>query len=153
MADSLTRQLEEIIRETLDRLGVAATVAVSQDEGGLHVSIDTEDSALLIGWRGQTLAAFEYIVRVLMAHRIPHDDHLPELHIDVGGYRQRQTDELVELAKKTAETVRQTGQSEILRPMNAFERRVVHVTLADMADLATESIGADPNRRIIIKLK
>jgi spoIIIJ-associated protein len=88
-----------------------------------------------------------------MVHRASSDEKLPEFHIDVAGYRQRQADELVTLAQQAAEAVRKTGNSEILRPMNAFERRVVHVALADMTDLATESIGVDPNRRIIIKPK
>ncbi len=151
MPNPLSEQFEEITREILRRLDVTADVVIVEEDGGLRADISSDDSPLLIGWRGQTLAALEYLVRILMMHKVGPEMHLPELHIDAGGYRQHQTDELVEMATKAAETVRQNGSSEILRPMNAFERRVVHMTLAGMTDLTTESIGIDPNRRIIIK--
>lgn len=153
MADPISRQFEEITQEVLRRLDVTATVSVTEEDSGLRAEIISDESPLLIGWRGQTLAALEYLVRILMMHTVGPEVHLPELHIDAGGYRQHQTDELVELAKKAAETVQKSGNSEILRPMNAFERRVVHMALAEMTHLTTESIGIDPNRRIIIKPK
>lgn len=153
MSAAAAQEFQDLTKQILDRLGVMAVVTVTHpDHLGLRAQIDSADSALLIGPHGQTLAALEHLVRILLMHKLGSDEVM-EFHLDVGDYRQRQQSELIESAQKAAEAVRQTGTPEILRPMNAFERRIVHVTLADMDDLATESIGAEPNRRIIIKPK
>ncbi len=148
----MAKQIIVVTDGLLAQLGVAGTVSVAEDPLGLTASITSPDSALLIGWRGATLAAFENVVRLLLARELEKTGEvLPEIHVDIEGYKQRQMDELVTLAKETAVQVRDKREPEILRPMNAFERRIVHVALADATDVVTESIGVDPNRRIMIK--
>ncbi len=141
-----------IVEELLRQFGLEGTVQVVEIAGGYRCDIESPDSALLIGWRGGTLAAFEYIVRLLMMHQFDKaGEPMVEVHLDIGGYRQRQTDELIELAKTTAKGVLEQQESQILRPMNAYERRIVHMALAELDAITTESIGVEPNRRIMIK--
>lgn len=151
--DRQSETLKEVVDQLLTRLSVSGKVeVVVEEEGGLQVNITSNDSALLIGWRGGTLAAFEYLVRVLFSRTVEAGaKDLPEIHVDVGGYKQRQVDELAEFARKVARDVTKSGAPDVLRPMNAFERRIVHMALKDISDVTTESIGADPNRRIVVK--
>ena len=147
-------RLQEVTVDLLKRLDIEATVTVTDEAAGITAAITSPDSALLIGWRGGTLAALEHVVRLLLARELEKTGQLlPEIHLDIEGYKQRQMAELTDLALRAADHVRQTMAPEILRPMNAFERRVVHVALAEMTDIVTESIGIDPNRRIMIKTK
>ena len=144
--------LDQTARGLLEELGVIGTVQVRSEANNLWAEIETDDSALLIGWRGNTLVAFEYLVRMLLFRHSPTGE-VPEIHIDIGGYKDRQRQELASHAKTRATRVRTSGLGVILRPMNAFERRIVHLALADEPGIVTESIGAGPNRRIMIKPK
>lgn len=151
---NIDAELSEVIISLLKYVDVAGTVTVEESPLGLEARIESEDSSLLIGWHGATLHAFEHLVRLLLARKLEASGQLlPEIHVDVGGYKQRQIDELTELAHRTAESVRTKKTSEILRPMNAFERRIVHMALSGAEDVATESVGVDPHRRIVVKSK
>lgn len=142
--------LDQTVRMLLDELGVVGTVKVRSEGANLWAEVETDDSALLIGWRGNTLVAFEYLTRMLLFRHSAMIE-VPEIHIDVGGYKERQRQELAAHAKTRAARVRASGTGIILRPMNAFERRIVHLALGDEPGIVTESIGIGPNRRIMIK--
>jgi spoIIIJ-associated protein len=153
-SETLQKHIHEITEDILKHLGVEGIVTVEYENASYRCEIDSADSALLIGWRGGTLAALEYLVRLLVMHRLEEAEHTTiELHVDVGGYRKRQADELIEMARAAAQHVEQQHESQVLRPMNAYERRIVHVALSEIEGLQTESIGAEPNRRILIKPK
>jgi spoIIIJ-associated protein len=146
--------LGKVTSEVLAKLDVKGEIVVSDEEAGFKAAISSADSALLIGWRGGSLAALEYLVRLLLVRELEKTGELlPEIHLDVEGYKEHQMEELTELAKKTAARVFETKAAEVLRPMNAFERRIIHVALAEEVGIVTESIGVDPNRRIVIKPK
>lgn len=151
MAHDWQETLERITREVVSALGVTAEVTVLEKGDSLSVSIATQDSALLIGWRGGTLAALEYLIRALVFRAMGEASDGPEIHVDIAGYKERQQQELTSLALDRAQKVRVSRTPAVLRPMNAFERRIVHTALSDATDVMTESIGMGPNRRIIIK--
>jgi len=73
--------------------------------------------------------------------------------VDVEDYKKGREDYLRELARQAADRVRETKESLLLKPMSAYERRVVHAEISNLADITTESVGEDPERRILIKLK
>ena len=149
-----SEKVKKTTEELLLKLKVTGSVEVLEEIDGLKVSISSPDSALLIGWRGAGLVALEYLVRLLFfAAAGKSGEPLPEVHLDIEGYKQHQVEELTEMARRTAQKVRETKAPEVLRPMNGFERRTIHVALADVADIVTESVGVDPNRRIVIKPK
>ncbi|MBI4175484.1 hypothetical protein HY523_02600 [Candidatus Berkelbacteria bacterium] len=146
-------EIRELVHDLLSHLGVSATVSSKETSLGIQVGIETPDSALLIGAHGATLDALDHLVRVLMFRRLTADQPLPEIHVDIEGYKQRQIDELLALAEQTADHVRSSQQPEVLRPMSSYERRIIHVALAEQPDVVTESIGDGPARRIVVKPK
>jgi spoIIIJ-associated protein len=111
------------------------------------LDVDGEDLGILIGRRGQTLAALQYVLNLIVskqAHR------RVAFGVDVDGYRRRREEALVTLAKRMAERVRGTGRSVTLEPMPPNERRIVHITLAEDPAVMTVSIGEGEDRKVAI---
>lgn len=131
------------IREPLtpgDGLGSALAV----------IDIKGDDLGLLIGRRGDTLVALQYLVNLILARRYPGKGSVT---IDVEHYRHRNEERIIALAQRMADRVRQTGTPITLEPMSAAERRLVHITFADDPELETNSIGEGENRKVVISLK
>lgn len=106
------------------------------------------DAGKIIGRGGRTLAALEYVTNAVLNR---HDDENVRVTIDVGGYKRRRDDRLRTLAHGTATKVREHGDPIELEPMNAGERRVVHMALADDPTVVTESTGQGRDRRVVVK--
>jgi len=147
VADDLLRILdisaELTIREPLtpgDGLGAVRAV----------IDISGDDLGLLIGRRGDTLFAFQYIVNLIVSRRFPGKGGVT---IDVEHYRHRREEQVVSLAQRMADRVRQTGSAITLEPMTAAERRLVHLSLADDPELMTNSIGEGENRKVVISTR
>jgi spoIIIJ-associated protein len=140
-------------------LGVEASV-VSETKppfvGGAEASeiftldVTGDDLGILIGRRGQTLAALQHVVRLIVAHQVK--ARVP-IVIDVGGYKQRRYGSLQTLALRMAEQVKETKKPFALEPMPAYERRIIHLALADNPDVITESIGVGEVRKVVIMPK
>lgn len=106
------------------------------------------DARMLIGERGANLAALEHIVRKIAQKKYGADTHLT---LDINDYRMRRMEDLKQDVKVAAKEVRLYNRPVPLRPMTSFERRIVHLLLAEYPDIATESSGEEPERRVIIK--
>ncbi len=152
VAEAAKRVLETLI----SAMGVVASVnpgVQSEVEGEtgaiapIAFDIKGDDLGVLIGRRGQTLSCLQYIVRLIMAHQSK--VWLP-ISIDVDGYKQRRYKALQSLALRIAEQVEAKGVPFTLEPMPAYERRIVHITLADRPDVTTESIGEGEARKVVI---
>lgn len=139
----------EITKSLLDKAGFS--VDVSWVDGTVpRVSIQSsEDLSLLIGKQGAHLAALEHIVRLMAIKRMPGE--AVDFVLDANDYRKGHMESLLAAAREKAEAVRATGKAESLAPMNAYERKIVHLELSSYTAITTESIGADPHRRIVIK--
>ena len=142
----------EVVEKLLALIQVSAQVQpVSPPEGVgpdvVALNLSGPDLGVLIGRRGQTLAALQYIANLIMAHRL---QSRQRLFLDVEGYRQRHYAALRVLALRMAEQVKSTGQSAELEPMPASERRIVHLALAEIPDIATRSLGEGEARKVII---
>lgn len=111
------------------------------------LEIKGQDVGLLIGHGGETLAALQYLLNLMVSHRFKLG---APIEIDVEGYRQRRRAQLEALARKMAETVRRTGQPVELQPMPARDRRIIHVALSDDPHVRTESVGEGDERRVTI---
>ena len=155
--------IDEITRDTLEKLidlmGVTGTVVVQEGstgqgdiEGTRPVGFDIkgDDLGILIGRRGTTLASLQYIVRLIVGHQTK--TWVP-IVIDVEGYKQRRYGALQALAQRMAEQVVAKGSPFALEPMPAYERRIIHLTLADHPDVTTESIGEGDYRKVVILLR
>ena len=157
--NEICQSAKAILEELLHKMELDATVvskapliASASDESETSLSFDIlgDDLGILIGRHGETLACLQYIVRIVLAHQTK--SWVP-LIIDVEGYKQRRYESLQHLAKRTADQVRVRRAPFTLRPMPPFERRIIHLALADNPHVATESIGTGESRRVTIAPK
>jgi spoIIIJ-associated protein len=159
---ALSAEPEEvgIARETigiiLEKMHVDADVSVrlgESDENRVQpVLIDVEgnDLSFLIGRKAETINALQYITSLIVGREL---GRWVPLQIDVQHYRQRREDELRKLARRIAEQVISTGRKQVLEPMPPNERRIVHIELRENPNVETESVGEDPHRKVIVRLK
>lgn len=135
------------LRDTIDKMGVSASVEKEEREEGLYLNISGVDIGILIGKRGQTLDSLQYLVN-LVANR--KSDQYVRIYLDAEGYRQRRKEALETLAKRLSDKVLRTKREIRLEPMNAHERKIIHTALQDVEGVTTYSIGEEPNRRIVV---
>jgi spoIIIJ-associated protein len=141
---------KELLEQIVGSLGFQATVDERPWEQGILLDVQTDDASRLIGRKGQTLSALQYLLnRILFRH----DENAPKVTIDVGSYRSEQREELIDMAKKAAEKCRKWGEVIELRPMNAFNRRIVHNALKDDPDVETTSVEVDGSELKVILLR
>jgi spoIIIJ-associated protein len=138
-----------ILCELLRRMKVRARVTVERAtaEQPLRLNIVGKDLGSLIGRRGETLAAMQFLLRLMVSHQL---ERWVGLLLDVNDYRRRREESLQRLALRMAELAVQTGQIQELEPMPPAERRLIHVTLRDFAGVRTESRGEGEGRRVLI---
>jgi spoIIIJ-associated protein len=143
--------IADFVEELLERMGIDAIAEPTTHRGHVYVDIvdgPEDDMALLIGRHGQTLDAIQELARTAVGRRL--DDRIRVL-VDVGDYRKRAEERLVEHAREIAERVQRTGEEEQLDPMNAYERKLVHDVVADFEDLESVSEGVDPDRFVVVR--
>jgi spoIIIJ-associated protein len=144
--------LEEILQRMKLKAHVELRTDVQEEEGEsgippIALEVAGEDLGILIGRRGETLAALQYILRLIVAHqekaRVP-------LTVDVEGYKQRRYGSLRDLALRMAQQAVSTRQSRTLEPMPADERRIIHLALSVNPDVTTQSVGEGELRKVVI---
>lgn len=137
----------EVVRELLEKMNVESDVAIDGRPGMEGVDVEGAELGILIGKGGENLIAIGQIVSAIASRRLGHTVHIP---VDIEGYRRRREDDLRDVARRVAGRVKTTGQAVTLEPMLAYERRVVHLAVQGDSGIKTESVGIDPNRRVII---
>jgi spoIIIJ-associated protein len=157
-----SEEIISIAAETLDKLVKLMEVdgqvvrADSPEEGGtgnaatVAFNIEGDDLGILIGRRGQTLAALQYILRLIVGHQTA--TWVP-IVVDAEDYKQRRHDALKSLALRMADHVKQRGAPFTLEPMPPYERRIIHMTLANHPAVFTESVGEAESRKVVIRPK
>jgi len=147
-------EVETVIKKMVGFMNIECQTEVREEpadshgEGAVVVSVQTlDDARFLIGKNGQNLKALEHVLRAMLVK----DGKEGTIILDVNDYRKSRATYLVDMAKQTVARVRNTQKAEALFPMSAYERRIVHMELAAYPDIATESVGSEPQRRVIIK--
>lgn len=145
--------LKEIINEVLKKMGVSGTIfskIIETDDGKEQIllNIKTLDADILIGRGGENLFALQHLIRVLF--RKKSKDLIPFM-LDINNYKKEKEEKLQSIAHFAAAKAKRTGKKVILRPMPACDRRIIHLFLAQEKELTTESIGEEPNRKVVIK--
>lgn len=114
----------------------------------LPIKLKTNDPETLIGDNGQTLSEIQRLLKSILKRKIKENFYIS---LDINDYKEKKVEELKEIARAAADEVVLTKKEKILPPMPAYERRVVHLDLAGRKDVSTESVGREPERRIVLK--
>lgn len=143
----------QFLREMLRLMNIDAQVLANvSEEDGVRLRIESSGMGVLIGHRGETLDAIQYLTS-LHVNRSRKEHGFTRITVDTEGYRDRREETLARLARKVASQVRSTGRARTLEPMNPYERRVLHATLQNNPYVTTYSEGEEPNRRVVIAPK
>jgi spoIIIJ-associated protein len=153
-ADFVLEVARDTVNELLEKMRVRAIVTAEYGEPDdarsrvpVLVNVNGDDLSILIGRHAETLNALQYIASLIISKEIGHS--IP-LVVDVEGYRARRENQLRQLARRMAEQAIRTGRRQMLEPMPANERRIVHIELRDHPEVTTESVGEEPRRKITI---
>ena len=130
-----------------DALSVSPRVQIEEDDEQITFSMYGDEVGILIGRRGDTLNALQFLLSLAVNRRL--NSH-KRIILDCENYRQRRAETLQALAHRMADKARETGRRVSLDPMNAAERRIVHLALENEPNIKAESYGEDPHRKIVI---
>ena len=138
---------KDYITSILRAMDVDAEFTVYQNETGAVINIESNNNGTIIGRRGETLDAIQYLCSII-ANKGDKDYY--RITIDCLGYRSKRKETLEQLAAKVAKSVLRTGRSQPLEPMNPYERRVIHSAISNIEGVSSRSVGEEPYRKIII---
>ena len=136
-----------VLEEMLGLMGLAGTVEIASDGETSRLNVKGDDLGALIGRRGEKLASLQHIVNLIVGRRAGQHHRIS---IDVENYRGRREEQLRDVADRAAKRVLQTGKIIQLEAMPAVERRIVHMALLENPKVRTQSVGVEPNRRIVV---
>lgn len=144
------QQTESFLNEIFVSAGLNIQATAANSEEGCSIDLDGVDASMLRNEGGELLDAVEHLVNQIYGRKLAHNERII---CDVHGFRAMRVNELRAMAQHAAERVRTTGAAFTFGPMDASERRVIHLTLAHENDLHTESIGEGNARRLKVSLK
>ena len=149
---SLVERTQEFCDELFAAMKVETVVSIDfkEEDNVMNIDLSGPDMGILIGKRGQTLDALQYLISLFVNKE---GDAYIRVKLDTENYRERRKATLEKLAKKIAYTVKRTKKAVSLEPMNPYERRVIHSALQNDRYVCTKSEGEEPYRKVIIMLK
>ncbi len=136
------------LEELLTFFEINTSAKVSEIDERVELEVDVADSSRLIGHHGENLRAIQYLLNMMIRSANPERLFIG---VDIGGYKKARAVAIMTKAATTAKQVVETGRSATLEPMNPAERRLVHMAVADVAGITTESLGEEPHRRVVIR--
>jgi spoIIIJ-associated protein len=151
---TIKRNIKDEVKEFLSKLftfmNVEAKITVTEDDSKIMVRLSGQNMGLLIGYRGETLDALQYLTNLAINKD---SEEYRRIIIDTEEYRSKREETLRRLAKRLANKVQKTRKSIVLEPMNPYERRIIHSTLQNHPNVITYSEGDEPYRKVVIKVK
>lgn len=143
---------KDYILNILKSLGIdEAEIEVEADDEDVRISISCgDDYGSVIGRRGETLDAIQYLTRLVINRG---SEDYKRVSINVGNYREKRENTLRSLARKNAAKVRKYGRNVVLEPMNPYERRIIHTTVQEIEGVTSHSVGSDGDRKVVITLE
>lgn len=141
---------KEFLFDVLGKMNIEAEFDIQEDEESLLIKILGQDIGIIIGRRGETLDSLQYLTSLVVNKN---REFYKRVTIDIENYRQKREDTLVKLSERLAERVIKYKKSVTLEPMNPYERRIIHSTLQNHKYIETFSVGEEPNRKVVIKIK
>jgi len=145
-----SKKIEDFLVGLFKTIGVDVTIETYEEVNKLYVEIVSESAGLIIGKRGKTLESLQLLTNIILNKN---REEWKKVVLDIENYRDKRESTLKELALKVAEKVKKTGKSQLLEPMNPFERRIIHMTLQNDPDVNTKSEGNGSTKKVRVYLK
>ncbi|NLJ77512.1 MAG: protein jag [Peptococcaceae bacterium] len=150
LKDDPSKRASGLLKSIFHSIDMDIKINISENERAVFIDLEGNDLGILIGRRGETLDALQYLLN-LAANK--NQEIRKKIIVDIEGYRGRREKTLQRLALKLADKAKQRGRNVVLEPMSAQERRIIHTTLQGREDIYTFSEGDEPYRKIIISPK
>jgi spoIIIJ-associated protein len=150
MTTDITASIVEFLDRFTSAMGMRAEVRVEEREEGPRLNLVGEDAELLVRHRGEPLKALQHVVDMAFGRQLPDNQRVL---IDALDYRKGRDLELRQMAKLLAEKVKQTGTEQQIGPLNPYERRLVHLAVAEVPGVTTESVGDAFSKTVFISLR
>lgn len=142
--------IKDTINEITKRMNIEANLEVRRRENSISVTIFSDNNSILIGKNGKNIAALQLLMRQMVNSKLT---NTLSIILDVGNYKEKRAKSIEALAKRLAREAHKTKTEVTMDSMNSYERRLVHEVLANDRYVYTESVGEEPNRKVVIKLK
>ena len=143
-------EADAFLNGIFERMGVPAKAEAREEEDAVRINITGDSTGVLIGRRGETLDALQYLTSLVVNKQ---KEEYVRVVVDTENYRAKREETLVKLANRIAAKVAKTGKRVVLEPMNPYERRILHSTLQNNPKVETVSEGEEPYRKVVIKRK
>ncbi len=143
--NEIKKTIQEFFKKTSFEV---ETEVLSLEDKTIPIKLKTEEPKILIGQNGQTLAEIQHLLKAILSRQIQEQFYID---LDINDYKKKKIEYLKETAKELADEVSLGKKEKMLTPMPAYERRIIHLELADRKDIATESIGREPERKVVIR--
>jgi spoIIIJ-associated protein len=140
----------DFLYTVLNNMGVEADIIINEDEESIVVDVNGDDIGIIIGRRGETMDALQYLTSLVVNKEY---DNYKRVILNVENYREKREETLVKLANRLADKVVRYKKPVTLEPMNPYERRIIHSTLQGHKYVETYSVGEEPKRKVVITLK
>ena len=147
---SLTTQIAGFVQDVVNAMGVTLSINVEETPEGTHINLEGEDGGVLVRKGGEGLQALQHIVATAFRRQLGDDNRIV---IDCNGFRKDKDAELRQMAHFIAEKARSSGMPQEMGPLNPYERRIVHLAIAEDPTVTSESIGDAFMKTVIISLK
>jgi len=150
MTNEITRPITEFLERVIKALGINASVSTEETSDGPRLNVTGEEAELLVRHRGEPLKALQHVVDMSFGRTLPDEKRV---FVDALEYRKGKDIELRQMAKFLAEKARQSGLDQQLGPLNPYERRIVHMAVAEVPGVTTESVGDAFSKTVLISLR
>ncbi len=150
MADKLNADILEFVKATTAAMGLSLEATVTETADGPEVDLEGEDGSVLLRRKGEALQALQHIANMAFRHRL---DDQKRVIVDCQGFRRDKDAELRQMARFLAERAKRTGFEQQLGPLNPYERRIVHLTVAEDPTVASHSVGDAFSKVVIISAR
>jgi spoIIIJ-associated protein len=147
---SLTTDIAAFVQSVVTAMGLALTATVEESPEGARINLEGEDGGVLIRRGGEGLQALQHVVATTYRRQLGDDNRIV---IDCNGFRRDKDAELKQMALFMAGKARSSGMPQEMGPLNPYERRIVHLAIAESADVTSESIGDAFMKTVIISIK
>jgi spoIIIJ-associated protein len=147
---SLTTDIAAFVQSVVTAMGLTLTVTVDETGEGTHINLEGEDGGVLIRRGGEGLQALQHVVATTYRRQLGDDNRIV---IDCNGFRRDKDAELKQMALFMAGKARSSGMPQEMGPLNPYERRIVHLAIAEESDVTSESIGDAFMKTVIISVK